>query len=135
MPPAVTWRLYDEYLFEQATVNGFRVWGRWDRRFGCWNDDGQPVNPIGPLFGHLGLFIQPVGVRDDAWYASRAALTAYWAIVPTSVRLSAAEAGPNQWARLMCEWQRRGGSPNRADCPTSALTRPILTQEPVILQP
>ncbi len=130
--PAAIWRLHDEVLVEQVP-GGLRLWGRWDCRFGCWNEDGQPVTPAGPLLGRLGVFIEPRGIRDDAWYASRAALTAYWSIVPTPLRLLAVAAGPHQWAWLMDAWQPSASGLARRDHPAAPSIRPNLTQTHVIL--
>jgi hypothetical protein len=105
-PQPRSWRLTPDFLVEQ---NGreLRYWGRWDRRFGCWDGAGTPLSPAGPLLGCLGTWADPPGERDPAWYAGRAAIAAYWSLVPTPVRLIAAGQGEHQWPTLLRLWLRR----------------------------
>ena len=100
------WRLTNDFLVEVLADEGMRLWGRWDRHFGCWNGDGLPVFPEDPLLGRLGVWLDPAGERNDEWYASRAALAAFWSIVPTSVRLETSRCGGQQWATLVDLWNR-----------------------------
>ena len=104
--PSRHWRLNDDYLVEE-TPTGTRLWGRWDCRFGCWNDRGDVIIPAERLLGRLGLWLEPVGEHDDAWHESRAALTAYWTLVPTTARLLAAELEDQQWQALLRIWRSR----------------------------
>jgi hypothetical protein len=98
------WRLSEDFLIEEAS-DGIRLWGRWDRQFGCWNQDGLTVLPQHNVLGHLGRWADPCGPRDDEWYESRAGLTAYWTLVPTSVRLGISRLSDGQWQALMGSWQ------------------------------
>jgi hypothetical protein len=101
------WRLTDAFLVEERGDGGIRLWGRWDRQFGCWDGDGRPVTPRGKVLGRLGTWFEPAGERDDGWYASRSAITAYWSIIPTPVRLIVSQQDISQWAALLAEWRRR----------------------------
>lgn len=98
-----TWRLTRRHLIDFA---GGRLWGRWDRVFGCWDRTGRPVAPLGPLFNRLGVWFDPPGPRDEAWYASRRAVAAYWSLIPTPIRLFAACAD-DQWLTLAGLWGRQ----------------------------
>jgi len=102
--PMATWRLTDDFLIEPRP-EGDRLWGRWDRQFGLWDADGNTVCPdIAPL-GRLGTWFDPDGPRDgDDWYQSRAAIAAYWATVPTRVRLIASQLPQGQWEALRAMW-------------------------------
>ena len=101
------WTLTGDALVERRADGSLRLWGRWDRRFGCWDETGAPVTPDGPLLDYLGRWPDPAGERDDAWYLARAALAAYWSLVPTAVRLIAGDRRDGQWAALLGEWARR----------------------------
>ena len=110
MPLAVcpSWHLAEDFLVEEHP-GGVRLWGRWDRTFGCWDQNGHEIILQGPILGRLGVWMEPPGDRDDTWYAERAAVAAYWSLVPTTVRLLASKEGAGQWAALMEMWQARVG--------------------------
>ena len=99
------WRLTEEFLLEERE-GAVYLWGRWDREFGRWSESGQAAAPAGSLLGRLGIWQEPGGERDDAWYASRAALAGYWSIIPASVRLQASQQGGCQWEALMEFWRK-----------------------------
>jgi hypothetical protein len=96
-----TWRYCAGTLIEHRHDGEIRIWAPWGATFGCWALDGAWVAPEWPPLGRLGVWHEPAGERDDAWYASRAAITAYWSQVPTLVRLQAAQHGANQWSVLL----------------------------------
>lgn len=124
-PQSQSWRLTDNFLVEHLAEGRARLWGRWDRHFGCWDgDEGREIFPDGPVLGRLGTWFEPSGNRDDSWYASRASVAAYWSIVPTSVRLMAAGGGDLQWAVLMGEWQRRKDKNSDPQLPQTRIVRP-----------
>lgn len=106
-PPIASWRLVDGYLVERRADGATRLWGPWETDFGCWAEDGTPVTPEWPLLERLGRWHDPAGPRDDGWYASRAALAAYWSSVPASVRLAVSAVAIGQWSALVDAWRRR----------------------------
>lgn len=101
---ATRWRLTDDHLIEEG-ADGLRLWGRWDRQFGLWDERGLSSVPDMPLLGRLGTWFEPDGSRDDDWYGSRAALAAYWSLVPTTVRLIASRLPVGQWSALIEMWR------------------------------
>lgn len=102
--PAAIWRLDGGFLTESRPDGTMRLWGLWDHVFGCWDADGIAVTPEWEPLTKLGRWHEPAGERDDSWYNSRAALAAYWAAVPTTVRLEASMSTGAQWAALMARW-------------------------------
>jgi hypothetical protein len=102
--PSYAWTLTDDFLVEELSNGGHRIWGRWDRQFGCWDKEGNPISPTGTLLGHLGKWFEPTGDRDDKWYQSRAAIAAYWSIIPTPVRLVVSQQVEQQWLVLQRAW-------------------------------
>ena len=108
--PTASWRLNGSFLVESRADGAVRLWGVWDGVFGCWDaKSGAAVTPEWePLVG-LGRWHEPVGPRDDAWYSSRAALTAYWTAVPTSVRLGVSNLPMGQWQVLLSRWRDNHG--------------------------
>lgn len=117
MPPPVLlsqtsarWRLTEDALIEESG-GSIRVYGRWDRIFGCWHQtaEGQmPCAPPGPVLDRRGVWLNPPGERDDDWYASRAAIAAYFSLIPTSIRRLAAPFAEEQWSVLEAVWRDRG---------------------------
>lgn len=115
MLPA-SWRLADGYLTETRSDGALRLWGLWDGgSFGCWDAAGSPVVPEWEPLGHLGRWQEPAGPRDDAWYASRAALAAYWSAVPTPVRLMVSKAPGGQWQALKDRWRATQSARSQGD--------------------
>lgn len=104
------WQFAEGFLFEHRLDGETRVWGPWHGRFGCWAADGTVTAPEWEPIGRLGIWHQPAGLRDDAWYASRAALAAYWTQVPAKVRLLVSRLPAGQWAALITHWR---ASPTR----------------------
>jgi hypothetical protein len=109
-----SWQLQDDVLVEHRSDGKIRLWGRWDRQFGCWNGTGQRIVPGDPVLGRLGTWFEPSGQRDDSWYDSRSAIAAHWSIVPTTVRLAASQKPSQQWMTLFTEWHRRRGGDYRS---------------------
>lgn len=105
--PAI-WLFADGFLVEHRLDGETRVWGTWHGRFGCWTADGTVAVPEWEPLGRLGIWHQPAGPRDDAWYASRAAMAAYWTQVPTSVRLQVSHLHEGQWEALIGMWRPSG---------------------------
>jgi hypothetical protein len=101
--PAV-WRFAEGFLVEHRLDGDIRVWGPWHGPFGCWAADGTAVDPEWEPLGRLGVWHEPAGPRDDVWYASRAALAAYWTQVPSITRLQVSRLGVGQWAALIGHW-------------------------------
>jgi hypothetical protein len=100
------WRLGEDVLIEDGP-DCCRIYGRWDREFGCWlqsKDDIIPFVPDWPVIGHHGCWLDPAGKRDDAWYESRAAIAAYFSLIPTPIRRLVAPYGNRQWALLKAIW-------------------------------
>lgn len=104
--PQTRWYLTDAVLVEARADGTVRYWGRWDAEFGLRDHGGRPVEPDRQPLGRLGLWVEPEGERDDEWYASRAALAAYWSAVPTGVRLKAAPHSSRQWELLLEAWSQ-----------------------------
>lgn len=107
--PAI-WRLAGGYLAEHRRDGEVRLWGPWDGEFGCWRADGAPVTPEWEPLTGLGRWHEPAGPRDDLWFASRAAITAYWSAVPTTVRLLASRLASGQWNILLEQWRYLHGA-------------------------
>ncbi|CAA7618407.1 hypothetical protein MTBSS4_210093 [Magnetospirillum sp. SS-4] len=91
------WRYVDGYLIEARHDGEVRIWGPWDGEFGCRTAEGAEVIPEWPPLGRLGVWFEPIGPKDDAWFASRAALAAYWSSIPVHVRMKTALANYSQW--------------------------------------
>jgi hypothetical protein len=107
-PIASVWRLTEAALVME-TAQATRWLGRWDRRFGCWEwRDGRlaAVVPDKPVLDRRGVWLEPGGERDDGWYASRAALAAYFSLIPTPVRRLVAPHGDRQWSLLEEIWRK-----------------------------
>lgn len=96
-----TWNYVNGYLIEARDDREVRVWGPWEGAFGCAGEDGIQVEPEWLPLGRLGVWHDPVGNQDEAWFASRSALAAYWSAIPTQIRLKAALAGGDQWQTLL----------------------------------
>jgi hypothetical protein len=90
-----------------------RIYGRWDRLFGCWevgpNDNAKrEVTFDWPLLDGDGIWLSPNEVRGPAghpahaaWpFEARAAYAAYFSLIPTRVRLLVAPMGRWQWKAL-----------------------------------
>jgi hypothetical protein len=114
--PATRWRLTDDALVEEGK-GLVRVYGRWDRRFGCWlTSPGTPqvamvaFRPNWPFLGARGRWLEPEGRRDDAWFASRAAIAGYFSLVPVTVRRLVAPHGDRQWELLETIWREPGAA-------------------------
>jgi hypothetical protein len=100
------WRLEDDVLIEDGQECS-RIYGRWDREFGCWlqsKDNITPFIPDWPIIGHHGCWLEPAGKRDNAWYESRAAIAAYFSLIPTPIRRLVAPYGNRQWELLEAIW-------------------------------
>lgn len=113
LPPRPTvsvWRLTEDALVTK-TAQGIRILGRWDRRFGCWEwRDGRMAAfvPDEPVLDRRGVWLEPTGERDDGWYESRAALAAYFSLIPTPTRRLVASHGSRQWSLLEAIWRDPG---------------------------
>ncbi|MEW5729503.1 MAG: hypothetical protein AB1918_16865 [Pseudomonadota bacterium] len=112
-PLAISWRLEDDVLVEEG--DGWRrLYGRWDKTFGCWTvplpaEDPVaariPFEPNWPVLGRHGTWLLPHGPRDDSWYDSRAAIAAYFSLIPLPVRRLVSSFGPQQWSLLEAIWR------------------------------
>ncbi|CCG42468.1 hypothetical protein [Magnetospirillum molischianum] len=49
-----------------------------------------------PVLDQRGVWVEPVGTPDDNWYASRAAIAAYFSLIPTPIRRLVAPLGGEQ---------------------------------------
>ena len=67
-------------------------------------DDFTPFVPDWSVIACHGCWLEPAGNRDDAWYESRAALAAYFSLIPTPIRRLVAPYGNRQWALLKAIW-------------------------------
>lgn len=109
-PTAPVWRLSEDALVME-TAQAIRILGRWDRRFGCWEwRDGRTAAVISddPVLDRRGVWLEPPGERDDGWHASRAALAAYFSLIPTPVRRLVAPHAGRQWSLLQAIWRDPG---------------------------
>jgi len=90
-----------------------RIYGRWDRLFGCWevgsNDSAwREVIFDWPLLDGDGIWLSPTEIRGPVghpahatWrFEAQAAYAAYFSIIPTRVRLLVAPVGRWQWKTL-----------------------------------
>lgn len=111
-PLATSWRLEDDVLVEEG--DGWRrLYGRWDKTFGCWTvplpaedpDARVSFEPDWPVLGRHGTWLLPDGPRDEAWYASRAAIAAYFSLIPLPIRRLVAPHGSRQWELLEAIWR------------------------------
>lgn len=85
-----------------------RLYGRWDRTFGCWLDTAEGLVPFQvnePVLARHGLWFEPEGRRDDDWYASRTAIAAYFSLIPRPIRCLVAPYGNRQWELLEAIWR------------------------------
>jgi hypothetical protein len=101
------WRLGEDCLIEDKG-EWRRLYGRWDGQFGCWlqsNDGTLAITPDWPLLGKHGLWLEPSGERDDEWYKARAAIAAYFSLIPTPIRRLVAHHGRQQWTWLETIWR------------------------------
>lgn len=57
--------------------------------------------PDEPVLDRRGIWLEPPGERDDGWYESRAALAAYFSLIPTPIRRLVAPYGGRQWSLLV----------------------------------
>jgi hypothetical protein len=104
---AIRWRLTEDALVEEGP-GWCRLYGRWDRAFGCWTltEGGlEPCRPDGPFLGRHGIWLEPEGRRDDSWHASRASVAAYFSLIPTPVRRVVARHEGRQWDLLEAIWR------------------------------
>lgn len=107
LPNAHVWRLTEDALVMEV-AQATRWLGRWDRRFGCWEwRDGRPaaIVPDEPVLDRRGVWLEPGGERDDGWYETRAALAAYFSLIPTPIRRLVAPHGGRQWGLLEEIWR------------------------------
>lgn len=105
--PLPRWQLKKNFLLERRK-DGNRYWGRWDRKFGLWDSNGGVIIPEFPVLRRLGVWFDPEEEPINNWFVSRAALTAYWSIIPTAVRLEASrQDNKHQWLVLLGEWLAR----------------------------
>lgn len=104
--PSAAWRFAEGCLVELRFDGEARLWGPWSGRFGCWAANGAAAVPEWEPIGSLGVWHEPAGPRDDGWYASRAALAAYWSQVPTRIRLDVSRLGRGQWTALLTAWRQ-----------------------------
>lgn len=94
------YRFTDDALIELSD-RGVRVFGRWDRRFGCWRLEGGTFRPTDP-----GRVLDARGIWLSPWPDSgAAAVAAYFTLIPLPVRRRAAPHGPDQWRALEAAWQ------------------------------
>jgi len=81
------------------------IFGRWDRRFGCWRLDEnglRPAQPDGPVLDHRGVWLSP-------WPdAGAAEVAAYFSLIPLLVRRRAARCRLAQWSALELQWTVTG---------------------------
>lgn len=109
-PHAAIWRLEDDVLIEEGD-RWRRLYGRWDKTFGCWTvsleDENTriPFEPDWPVLGRHGTWLVPDGPHDEAWYASRAAIAAYFSLIPLPVRRLVSPFGSRQWPLLEAIWR------------------------------
>lgn len=111
-PLVTSWRLEDDVLVEEG--DGWRrLYGRWDRTFGCWTvplptedpDARIPFEPNWPVLGRHGTWLLPDGPRDESWYDSRAAIAAYFSLIPLPIRRLVSSFGLRQWSLLEAIWR------------------------------
>ncbi len=108
LPAAPAWRLTEDALVMEA-AQATRWLGRWDRRFGCWEWRDGRLNAVvfgRPVLDRRGVWLEPGGARDDGWYECRAALAAYFSLIPTPIRRLVAPYGNRQWDLLMEIWRK-----------------------------
>lgn len=101
--PDAVWRLSEHALVMPAAAST-RLLGRWDRGFGCWDWTGNRLTipcVTAPLLDRRGVWLDPPGVRDATWYACRAALAAWFSLIPTPVRRQVAPHAGRQWELLL----------------------------------
>lgn len=101
--PDALWRLTEHALVMPAVASS-RMLGRWDSGFGCWEWTGNRLiipNVTAPLLDRRGVWFDPPGVRNETWYACRAALAAWFSLVPTPIRRLVAPHGGRQWELLL----------------------------------
>jgi len=97
-----SYHLTDEALIAVA-ADGVTVYGRWDRRFGCWRLTRNGLHPARPhrLLDRRGIGLMP-------WPHDHAAAVAAWfALIPLAVRRRAANAA-DQWDELERLWHVTG---------------------------
>ena len=111
-PHAAIWRLEDDVLVEEGDGRR-RLYGRWDKTFGCWTvplpaedpDAWVPFEPDWPVLGRHGTWLLPDGPHDESWYASRAAIAAYFSLIPLPIRRLVSSFGSQQWHLLEAIWR------------------------------
>lgn len=104
--PDALWRLTEHALVMPSEAST-RMLGRWDRGFGCWDWTGNRLSipsVSSPLLDRRGVWLDPPGERDETWYACRAALAAWFSLIPTPMRRLVAPHGERQWERLLEIW-------------------------------
>ena len=115
--PSWRYRLTPEALIEE--IDGrIRVYGRWDRSFGCWDlesEDGtwREAPLAWPVLGPLGVWLAPEAIRGPhghparaSWrFEARAAHAAYFSLIPVRVRILVSPLGESQWEGLRRIWQ------------------------------
>lgn len=104
--PDAVWRLTEHALIMPAATST-RLLGRWDCGFGCWDWTGNRLtlpSVTAPLLDRRGVWFDPPGQRDRTWYACRAALAAWFSLIPTPVRRLVAPDTGRQWELLLAIW-------------------------------
>lgn len=102
LPQSLVPGLWGGVLVED-TGHGHLIYGPWATGFGCWREEDGVVGehiPDAPVFDRLGRWSDPPGVRTKAWFAARAARTAYLAAIPAHVRVIVGQAPRWQWLLL-----------------------------------
>lgn len=115
------WRLTPDWLIEEGPEET-RVFGRWDKIFGCWHLDKttglQRLIPTDICFDHLGRWrempedILRTAPNDNSWHHSRAARAAYFSLIPTRFRRLVGRAKENSWAALEYLWINPNHAPS-----------------------
>lgn len=101
--PDAVWRLTEHALVMPSDAST-RILGRWDRGFGCWEWTGNRLtipSVTAPVLDRRGVWPDPPGQRDETWYVCRAALAAWFSLIPTSVRRLVAPHAGRQWELLL----------------------------------
>lgn len=101
--PDALWRLTEHALIMPGVIST-RLLGRWECGFGCWDWIGNRLTiarVTEPLLDRRGVWLDPPGQRDDTWYTCRAALAAWFSLIPTPVRRLVAPHAGRQWELLL----------------------------------
>jgi|GEM_PF-6235532 hypothetical protein len=101
--PDAVWRLTEHALVMPGAV-ATRLLGRWDCEFGCWEWAGSRLtipSVTAQILDRRGVWPDPPGQRDETWYTCRAALAAWFSLIPTPMRRLVAPHAGRQWELLL----------------------------------